>query len=118
MAFQIDGGDVKDPLSFTWEERHSPFKDANGLMIVSAYRTALASFPAMTTAQFNAWITKCDEGLHSVTVRSPLVTAEATYTNCIIEHATGDISTGLYYYNAEFRIRHVSTVTFTAFGSI
>ena len=118
MTYQIDGGNVKDPLSFTWEERHSPFKDANGLMIVSAYRTALASFPAMTTAEFNAWITKCDEGLHSVKVSAPTSTTETTYTNCIIEHVAGDISTGLRYYNAEFRIRHLSTVTFLAFGAI
>jgi hypothetical protein len=118
MTFQIDGGNVAEPISFSWEERFSPFKDSNGMMIVSAYRSAIASFNTLELAEFAAWIAACDELLHSITVFSPLVTSTATYTNCIIEHMAGDISNGLYFYGSEFRVRHVSTVTFTAFGAI
>jgi len=109
-TFEIDTGAVVDPISFEYEERHSPFKNSNGVMVVSAYRSAIARFNVLSTAQFNQWASKATGALRSVLCYAPTTTTLTAYENVIIDYLGSEISTGLYFYGSEFRVSHISTL--------
>lgn len=109
-TFEIDSGTVIDPISFEYEERFTPFKDSNGEMIVSAYRSAPAGFNTLTPAQFNQWSSKADGSLRSILCYAPTTTTLTAYDNVVIDYQGSEISTGLYFYGSEFRVSHISTL--------
>lgn len=116
-TFQIDGSDVKDPITFTYSELFSPFANSYGQMIVSAFYEATASFNVLTTAQFAAWQAADDGAVHTIRCPAPDTNTYTTYSGVIIEYTGSGISIGLSYYNSTFRVKHLSTNNLGAFGS-
>lgn len=117
MAFQIDGSDVKDPLTFAYEERATMRNTAMGWIVPSAYRSAIASFPAMTAAEFTLWKTADDGATHSIKCYAPNSNTLTTYSSVYIEYVSSGISTGLRYYDVQFRVYRISTASLPAFGA-
>ena len=113
--FILDGSGIKDPIDFAFEELHTPFKDATGTVVVSAYRSAIARFNALTSAQYDAWCSAADGLPHTVTVYPHNSNTPTAYSNVFIERLRAEYSTGVYVYNAEFRVYHISTLA--AFGA-
>ena len=116
-AFQIDGSDVKDPIDFAYEERFTPFRNANGRIVVSAYYSAVASFNVMTSAQYALWIAEDDGLSHSIKCPHPESNTYTTFTGVRIQRIGGDFSTGIYAYDMEFRITRINTLSLPAFGA-
>lgn len=116
-TFQIDGSDVKDPITFTYAERFSPFANFYGEMVVSAFYEATAAFNVLTTSQFNAWQVADDGLVHTIRCFQPNSSTYATFSGVFIEYMGSTISTGLAYYGSQFRVKHLSTNNLGAFGS-
>jgi len=116
MAFEIDGSPVKDPISFAYEEVFTPHDDSHGFHVPSAYRASVATFNVMTPAQFEDWVTAYDGQPHTIKFYAPNSNSLTDYSNVYIENLNTEISTGLYYYNASFRVWHISPAGLSAFG--
>lgn len=119
-VFTIDGNPVKDPLTFSYEERYTPFRNSFGQIIVSAYASAVATFnEADSKSDFYGWSQYGNEQPH--TIVCPILTTPAstgTFAGAFIEYVSADISNGLYFYAAQFRVRHIDIQGLGVFGSI
>ncbi len=122
-SFQIDGSDVKNPANFAYEERYSPFENANGFMNVSAFRAAMATFNILTTAadQLQAWMAADDGASHSIKCPAPDSNTYTTYSNVRIKYVDSEISQSqngaVRFYRVTFRVSHISTDSLPAFGA-
>lgn len=119
-SYAIDGSTVKDPIMLIWDERFSNGRDFFGRYIVSAYRSALASFNTITGAELQDWMDACDEQPHTITMPSEVATSYTytTFSNVYIEYVSDNFSFGVKVYAAQFRIRHITTTGLPVFGAI
>lgn len=117
MPFQIDGADVKAPISQTYEPRFSPFNDVNGNIVVSAYRACVCDFNALLLSEWAAWVAADDGAAHSVKIYEPNTNTLTTYTNVFIRTLNMGFSVGIYTYGVSLRITHISTAGLPAFGA-
>lgn len=116
--FQIDGSTVAAPVSFSHNERYSPFDDDTGYHVPCAYLEAEAIFNAKSPADYAPWIAAADGQPHSLTCPKPDDdTTYDTYAGVIIEYENATLGNKLLWQTASFRITGISPDGLPAFGA-
>lgn len=59
-TFKINGSFVTDPIKVEWQTMRVPNRSSVGGNVYSLFPSAILTFNALTSSQWNAWVTHCD----------------------------------------------------------
>lgn len=99
----------KDPINNPIPIRETLDFDHTGAPIYAPYYKTLLQFNPMTAAQYAEWYAVCNGATHSIfmpTIGNP--SSYTTYSGVYLVLTGGDFSTGIYAYNVQIEVRHIS----------
>lgn len=117
-SYQIDGGSVKDPISFNYDELYQAGKDWMGIFVTSSYFSGVAQFNTLQKSEYSAWSAADDGATHTITIPKPNDPSTfATYSGVSIRCTSAGISNGLYFYGSQFKVTKIGYLGLAVFGA-
>jgi hypothetical protein len=109
-TYKLDGSFVTaDPINNPVPIRETLDYDHAGAPIFSPFYKTVLEFRPLKAAEFAVWSAVCDGATHSIlmpTIGNPA--SFTTYSGVYLVLIGGNFSTGIYAYNVQIEVRHIS----------
>ena len=109
-TYKLDGSFVTaDPINNPVPIRETLDYDHAGAPIFSPYYRTTLEFPPLKAAEFAVWYAVCDGAAHSILM--PTIGNQGSYTTysgVFLVLMGGHYSTGIYTYDVQIEVRHIS----------
>ena len=99
----------QDPIRQTIPIQPILDTDHAGTPLMGAYYSTTLSFSTLNAANYTQWKAACDGAVHSIympAIANP--SSYATYSGVFLKLMSGDFSTGIYAYDVQIEVTHIS----------